>query len=523
MAFTKEDLKHGLIDLGVQPGMVLMVHSSLSALGHVEGGAESVIEALIEVVGPSGTVMMPAMGGAPVFDVNETRSNVGTITDCFWRRPETIRSIHPTHSAAGVGPMAEKLLEGHIEQPTAIGPDSPWGRVAKLENGYLLFLGCDQDRNTLLHTAEDIVRGAYLKTIVRDYTDEHRERKTKMLERFPGPHRDFIQLDRLFAKAGAMRTGQVGNAICRLMKATEVLRIAVEALERDPAAVLCDNPHCKDCVLQRAEIKRARLCCENFTLSALLDGVFPPDEIKQALWDIQAEGIDTLEVSARQAEALRQAGPEARERFVAAIREYGLEVAVWPCPLDWQASADEQREALERALDEAEGLSPQYLKLPLWLAREADAEGDMQAAGETLQRLSEHAARLGVMLLIENHASGLWRDAGSCAAVLQQLSADGLRLSFNPRQFAYAGENPFLRTWSRGKLKRPTGQLMVADGCRRPGWPEETVPGRGQGEVKEIISAMRCRSFGGLMTLAPAAGHGFGEVAAAFWRLLDTM
>ena len=283
MPLTKDEIKQGLRDLGVEGGMVLMVHSSLSALGRVEGGADTVIDALIEVIGPSGTVMMPAMGGAPVFDVNETPSNVGTITDRFWRRPETIRSIHPTHSAAGVGPLAEQLLAGHVGQPTAIGPDSPWGRIARLDNGYLLFIGCDQDRNTLLHTAEDIVEGAYLQTIVRDYYDADRRKQTAVLERFPGPHRDFIQLDRLFAQAGAMRVGRIGSAVCRLMKASEILRLAVEALRADPAAVLCDNPHCMDCVKQRAAIKRARLAEEQFTLSSLLTDVFPPDEIGQAL------------------------------------------------------------------------------------------------------------------------------------------------------------------------------------------------------------------------------------------------
>jgi len=522
MPLTKDDLKQGLRDLGVEGGMALMVHSSLSALGHVEGGADTVIDALIEGVGPLGTVMMPAMGGAPVFDVDDTPSNVGAITDRFWRRPETIRSIHPTHSAAGVGPLAAELLAGHVDQPTAIGPESPWGRLAKLERGYLLFLGCDQDRNTLLHTAEDLVEGAYLHTIVRDYYDEDRAKQTKIMERFPGPHRDFIRLDRLFQQAGAMRVGRVGSAVCRLMKASEVLRLTVEALRADPAAVLCDNPHCMDCVKQRADLKRARLCGEEFTLGGLLTGVFPPDEVDSALWDIQAEGIEALEVSAQQVRSLQQAGPEARGRFVAALNDAGCRVAVWPCELDWTATVDERRESFAQALESVQDLAPRYVKLSPWLARDAELEHELPRAA-ALRDLAQTAADLNVVLLIENHPAAIWRDGATCAAVLQQVGHEALRLSFNPRQFSAAGENPFLRTWSRGKLKRYTAQLMVADGCRRPGWPAETVPGRGQGEVKEIISVMRCRSFSGLMTIVPGNGFGFTEAAAAFWRLLDTM
>jgi len=523
MALTKEEIKQGLQDLGVEPGMILMVHSSLSALGNVEGGADTVIDALMEVVGPTGTILMPAMGSAPVFNVHETPSTVGAITDRFWRRPETIRSIHPTHSAAGVGPKAAEILAGHINQPTAIGPESPWGRVAKQENGYLLFIGCDQDRNTLLHLAEELVGSPYLNTIMRDYYDEQGVRQTKVLEQFPGPHRDFIQLDRLFLEAGAMRIGRIGKAVCRLMKASEILRLAVEALQKNPAAVLCDNPHCEDCVKQRAEIKRVRLCGEDFTLSGLLSGIYPPDEIGNALWDIQAEGIETLEISSQLVQSLEQAGPEAFAHFCAQIQESNCRVAVWPCPLHWESSATEQAEILTQTLRRVEALAPEYFKLPPWIVSEAEIAEKMPRAVAALQKLADVAAQHHIILLLENHAAGLWRDSASCAAILQEVNHPAVRFSFNPRHFAYAGENPFLKTWTRGKLKRYTVQLMVADGCRRPGWPAETVPGRGQGEVKELISILRCRTFDGLLTLMGGQGFSFSEAATAFWRLLDTM
>jgi aminoglycoside 3-N-acetyltransferase len=523
MKVSKDDIKVGLQSLGVEAGMVLMVHSSLSALGEVEGGADAVIDALIETVGPLGTVMMPAMGGAPVFDVNDTPSHVGAITDRFWRREGVIRSIHPTHSAAGFGPLAEELLAGHIDQPTAVGPESPWGRIAQRDNGYLLFIGCDQDRNTLLHEAEELADAAYLHTIVRDYHDAQGERQTKVLESFPGPHRDFIQLDRIFREAGAMSVCQIGGAVCRLMKASELLRLTVEALQRDPAAVLCDNPHCADCVRQRADIKRERLGDEDFTLSALLTDVFPPERIADALWDIQAQGIDTLEVSASLARSLAQQGPEAKHRFVTALVDAGVRVPVWPCEMDWSGSSEERLQALGEALDYAELLAPEYVKLSPWLARASEAADGPGPAVEALKELADAAAARSVMLLIGNHPAALWRDRDSCGEILRQVGHAALRFSFNPRRFAQVGEHPFLQTWTRGKLKRHTAQVMVADGCGRAGWPAETVPGRGQGEVKEIISILRCRSFGGLLTIAPGQGFHFTEAAAAFWRLLDTM
>lgn len=520
MIVTRQDLRQGLHALGVRPGMVLMVHSSLSALGRVEGGADTVIEALLEAVGPEGTLLMPAMGSAPVFKVDETPSGVGTITDAFWRRPEVTRSLHPTHSVAGQGPLVEQLLAGHLDQPTAIGPESPWGRVAQLENGYILLLGCDQDRNTLLHTAEEIVNGAYLNTIERDYLDPEGQVHTKVLERFPGPHRDFIQLDRLFQQAGALALGRIGQAQCRLMKASEILRLAVEALQRDPAAVLCDNPHCLDCVSQRAAIKRDRLAAETFRLSAVFDEVFPCERLEQPLWEIAAEGISVLELGVVCCRSLQDNGPEASRHLAAEFAERGFEVVVCPAEIDWQQdpAAD-----LQDALEFSAPFGPQCLKLSPWLVPDARLAETLPLAVTVLQSLAEQAAAAGVTLLLENHPAALWRSRDLCGTVLAEVAHPALKLAFNPAHFAHAGEHPFLSTWNRGKLKRHTIQLMLADGCGRSGWPAYTEPGRGQGEVKELVSILRCRSFSGLLTLSASPEVAFPEAAAAFWRLLDTM
>lgn len=525
MVLTRADLVAGLQQLGLEPGMVVMVHSALAAFGEVQGGADTVIEALIEALGPEGTLLMPAMGGAPIFDVNDTRSNVGEITDRFWRREDVTRSIHPTHSAAGRGPLAKRLLAGHLDQPTAIGPDSPWGRVAQLQDGYILFLGCDQDRNTLLHTAEDIVNGAYLSTIHRDYYDENREVKTLVMERFPGPHRDFLQLDRLFRQAGAMRVGKIGKAVCRLMKARQVLELAVDALRRDPAAVLCDNPHCIDCVRQRAALKRARLAAEDFTLSAVLDDVYPPERLPELLWDVAAQGVATLEVSPRMAAVLATEGKGAVEAAAERLASADCLAAVWPVTVPWGEGAAAHLAALEQAAECAAPLAPRYLKLSPWLVRDDDLAATLPQAIQALRELGDLASSLDLALLIENHPAAAWRTRDTTTEVLAGVNHPAVKLSFNPAHFAQVGEHPFLSTWNRGKLKRFTAQLMLTDGCGRPGWPALTLPGRGQGEVKELISILRCRSFDGLLTLSTGGSKEFGlpEVAEAFWKLLDEM
>ncbi|NPV46674.1 MAG: TIM barrel protein [Armatimonadetes bacterium] len=525
MALTKDQIVQGLKNLGVRPGMVVMAHSSLSAFGEVAGGANTVIEALLEAVGPQGTLLMPAMGSAPVFDVQETPSTVGTITDVFWRRADVTRSIHPTHSAAAKGPLADELLAGHVQQPTAIGPDSPWGRVAAHPDGYILFLGCDQDRNTLLHTAEDMVNAAYLNTIQRDYLDAEGKRRTVVLERFPGPHRDFIRHDRRFLEAGAMTVGKIGNAVCRLMKASEILRLAVEALKEDPAAVLCDNPRCEDCVQQRAALKAARLAEEDFTLSARLDDLGPPDQLDGALWQVKAEGVSVLEVGESYARALVARGGDGLADFARDVAVAGCRVAVWPCLLDWAAAPETLAVVLRSTAAEARILGANYLKLSPWLAPAPQEQAPVNAITGVLSDLAAVAEDEKVTLLIENHPAAYWSSAAHCRAILEGVGSPALRLAFNPAHFAQLGEKPFLGTWNRGRLKKHTAQLMIADGCGRRGWPPYTPPAQGQGEVKELMSILRCRSFAGLFTLTTSGSRDFDfrTEAEGFWHCLNTL
>jgi hypothetical protein len=100
-----------------------------------------------------------------------------------------------------------------------------------------------------------------------------------------------------------------------------------------------------------------------------------------------------------------------------------------------------------------------------------------------------------------------------------------LAFSYNPAHFAHVGEHPFLGTFKRSRAKRYTKQLVLIDGCEAP-WPKYTFLANGQGEVRELMSILRCRSFSGHFTLALNEMRGqenFAKQAAEFWRSLDLM
>ena len=532
---TRADIIAGLRALGVKAGQVLMVHSALSAFGEVEGGADTLIDALIEAVGTDGTLLMPAMANDKVFDVTASKSNVGIVSDRFWRREGVTRSIHPTHSAAGIGPQVAELFAGHVGQPTALGPDSPWGRMTRREDAFILLLGCDQDRNTLLHGAEEAVDAPYLTPLEVSYLDENREPRTITLEKFPGPHRDFIGLDRAFRERGVlrdapvMRVGRIGPAVCRMMSAAAAFAVAVEELQRDPAAVLCDNPHCDDCVMQRGRIRRAQLAEEAFTLAARLD------DVAANLWQVTAGakflkrlGVRDIEIGAEIAGML-VAAPITTQDAIAGLRKE-LQAAelrvriVTPPPMLWQTLEAGPSEAFRAAVLMARELGADYLKVT---CSPPPPEVDLGAVAKALENHATMAAEAGLKLLIENDPHAAWSNKERCETILGGCASGNVKLGFNPAEFARVGEHPFLKTYYKGALKKHLAVLYLADGCPAPEAPY-TLAGRGKGEVKELVSILRCRSFDGILCLRPGERGPYPwatmqEHWEAFWGMMEGM
>lgn len=156
---TKEMLLCGLKEIGIGKGDVLEVHSSLSSFGYVEGGANTIIEALIECVGESGTILMPTFHGfnpynIHQFDVKKTNSVVGSVTNCFRKYENVERNLHPTHSVAVYGKHSKYLIEDSLKSPNPFDKYSPFYRLLKL-NGKIVCLGVDIDTISFYHVIED--------------------------------------------------------------------------------------------------------------------------------------------------------------------------------------------------------------------------------------------------------------------------------------------------------------------------------------------------------------------------------
>lgn len=249
---TRRSLVAGLRSLGVTNGMTLIVHSSLSRIGWVAGGSQAVIEALIEAVGPDGTLVMPAHSSGlsepsiwqhppvpeswwqiirdetPAFDplVTPTRL-MGAVAEAFRTYPGVRRSGHPQVSFAARGPNAAFVLAEHsFEHP--LGEGSPLARLYDLD-AHILLLGVGHENNTTLHLAEyraDYPGKAW--TIQGAPVTIDGERRWIVFEDLEGVSDDFEQIGEAFAASGGERRRQVGFGEARLVGVRALVDFAVD-------------------------------------------------------------------------------------------------------------------------------------------------------------------------------------------------------------------------------------------------------------------------------------------------------
>ncbi|MBS4537043.1 AAC(3) family N-acetyltransferase [Clostridium sp. D2Q-11] len=174
---TRDSIAKDLRDMGLKEGMIILVHSSLKSLGWVSGGPVAVIQALMDVVTDTGTIIMPTHTGdysdpslwgnpavpkqwidiikdtMPAYEpeITPTRG-MGAIVETFRKFPGVIRSSHPHHSFAAYGKYAEKILIDH-SLDYSLGEESLLAKIYGLD-GWVLLLGVGYDSNTSFHLAE---------------------------------------------------------------------------------------------------------------------------------------------------------------------------------------------------------------------------------------------------------------------------------------------------------------------------------------------------------------------------------
>ena len=257
---TKDDIKAGLSRLGLKKGDNAGVHSSLSSFGYVEGGAETVIDAILETVAPGGTVVMPTYSKNTrrlelaaedreagitskieylPYEPDKTPCWTGKIADTFWRRKEAFRGynenhFNPGHSLSAIGPRAEFLASG-----------GGWENLLN-SDGYILLIGVTLYCCSSMHLAEKGIekpKSPPLPEKLRERLDWHNRNSKiggiggiRLGYSYPGQlcYPDFKHLEEPCMERGIMKAENVGNSTLKLVKLSELLDLYRAYLEKEP-------------------------------------------------------------------------------------------------------------------------------------------------------------------------------------------------------------------------------------------------------------------------------------------------
>lgn len=251
---TKEDFKAALERLGIKKGMLIYVQASLKPFNYVTGGAQSIIDALMETVGYEGTIVMPAytrhiadpidlkkalpreswddvrMNALP-FDKRLTApSGVGEIPVQFMRNEAVLRSNHPLCSILAWGKYAKLIIEKH---PLHFGlnHESPLGKL-KDYNGYVLMLGSNMDKCDMFHLAQY----SAMKCPIRIYScpiEKNGETHWIQLLDLELSNKGYKDIADIMEEKRVIKSTYIGNATCRFFSAREAESTALEYLNKD--------------------------------------------------------------------------------------------------------------------------------------------------------------------------------------------------------------------------------------------------------------------------------------------------
>lgn len=252
--------------LGIKGGDHIALGMSFRSVGKVSGGAKSFVEALLDVVGPSGTIMVPTFTRnyplflvryhkVPVFRKEETPSYTGIIAEHIRNDFRVIRSNHPTNSFAAIGGKANYLLRDHNHHSSSY---SPYSKLSDI-NGKVLIIGLNYHFIGIRHEAQS--KAGLLNCVPAnkgalffDKSDRIRifvrRDKGGCIKRLP----DMINNLR---EAGIVTEGSVGKAKAVVIPARESLDIMTNLLKRNPEHYLCESPWCLWC---REIERRLKLC-----------------------------------------------------------------------------------------------------------------------------------------------------------------------------------------------------------------------------------------------------------------------
>ncbi len=259
-----------LKDMGIQQGDTLLMHTSLRSLGDVRDRSATLLNAVLNVIGVEGTLMVPTFTAScadstenmtdesernalrmltPSFNRKTSPSDVhltGYFSEEVRNHAGSKRSDHPIYSFASIGAQAEFLTQSTpLSYP--LGSSGPLHKLHQLD-GKVLLVGVDQTVNISLRLAEIWAKCPYIHRSIEVKSADNRWVKVEgVLQCRTG----FERITPLLRNSRIMKTGRLGDADCYIMSHRMLVSMGVAMLAGDPSAILCRNESCSSCIQAR--------------------------------------------------------------------------------------------------------------------------------------------------------------------------------------------------------------------------------------------------------------------------------
>ena len=260
--YTKQDLIKDIEKMNIDPCGTVFIHSSMKAVGEVEGGADTVIDAWIEYM-KDGLLIFPTHTWKQInaenniFDSRTEPVCVGILPNLFMKRDNVYRSLHPTHSVAAIGKEAELYIanEEKIDSPCA--RNGCYGKLVD-RNASIVFLGCPLTKNTFIHGVEEWNNVPNrVKEITQEFfmIDKNGQKYSVDMHRhacFDENGKDvdvsshYDKLQPPFEKLDAIYYGKFGSADCVVGNAVKMADITTEFLQKNIDLFINNEPIPKD-------------------------------------------------------------------------------------------------------------------------------------------------------------------------------------------------------------------------------------------------------------------------------------
>lgn len=250
---TRQDLVKGFKELGLSEGDVVMVHSSFKSFGGVEGGPQTVIDALLEVLGREGTLVMPTFTiafcdqynaeGKGYFDLDNTPSEMGILTELVRKMPGAKRSVNPIYSVAVYGKLADDLSS--VNDKSVYGKESIFGKLHKL-NAWTMIIGLSYNNSwTFVHYIEEMEGCDW--RYFKDFSGEIIVGGKKYWDTFSMLVRDLDTntavdpMGEILEKRGVVNITKIGQSTVRLFRTKDIYDITAVEMKRNSRLLYTDK------------------------------------------------------------------------------------------------------------------------------------------------------------------------------------------------------------------------------------------------------------------------------------------